>query len=125
MAVLKAHKRDRGVLALQLVLDDALVFGTVEGRHRNPEHVSRQFARDAARCRAELGGAAVPATRLHDLRHSHATILLTVGVPVHAMSARLGHRSAVVTMTVYAHVLPGSQRDAAERFAAIVGGGNA
>jgi integrase len=40
---------------------------------------------------------------------------------VHVVSARLGHASAVVTITVYAHVLPGSQRDAADRFAALVG----
>jgi integrase len=45
---------------------------------------------------------------------------LTAGVPVHVVSQRLGHASAVVTMTVYAHVLPGSQRDAADRFAALV-----
>lgn len=50
---------------------------------------------------------------------------LTAREPVHVVSARLGHASAVVTMTVYAHVLPGSQRDAADRFAALVGGAQA
>ena len=120
VAALKAHRRERGALALQLVLDDALVFGDVEGGHRNPEHVSRQFARDIARCRAELGDAAVPVVRLHDLRHTHATILLTAREPVHVVSQRLGHASAVVTMTVYAHVLPGSQRDAADHFATLI-----
>jgi len=84
-------------------------------------HVSRQFASDVARCRAELGGQALPVIRLHDTRHTHATILLTAGVPVHVVSQRLGHASAVVTMTVYAHVLPGSQREAADRFAALIG----
>jgi integrase len=57
---------------------------------------------------------------VRDSRHTHATVLLTAGVPVHVVSQRLGHASAVVTMTVYAHVLPGSQRDAADRFAALV-----
>jgi integrase len=38
------------------------------------------------------------------------------------MAQRLGHASAVVTMTVYAHALPGSQREAVDRFAALVGG---
>jgi len=123
VAVLRAHKRERGALALQLARDDALVFGDIEGQHRNPEHVSRQFARDIARARDVLGGQALPVIRLHDLRHTHATILLTAGVPVHVVSQRLGHASAVVTMTVYAHVLPGSQRDAADRFAALVEGG--
>jgi integrase len=45
---------------------------------------------------------------------------LTSGVPVKVVSERLGHSSAVVTMTVYAHALPGSQRQAAEGFAALV-----
>lgn len=40
---------------------------------------------------------------------------------MHVVSQRLGHASAVVTMTVYAHVLPGSQRDAANLFARLVG----
>jgi integrase len=125
VAVLRARKRERGALALQLARDDALVFGDIQGDHRNPEHVSRQFARDIARARGEPGGQALPVIRLHDLRHTHATILLTAREPVHVVSARLGHASAVVTMTVYAHVLPGSQRDAADRFAALVGGAQA
>jgi integrase len=62
----------------------------------------------------------VPEVRLHDLRHTHATILLSAREPVHVVSARLGHASSVVTMTVYAHVLPGSQREAATRFAELV-----
>jgi integrase len=125
VTLLRACRRERGALALQLARDDALVFGDIQGGHRNPEYVSRQFARDVARCSGGLGDGALPGIRLHDLRHTHATILLTAGVPVHVVSARLGHASAVVTMTVYAHVLPGSQRDAADRFAALVGGGSA
>jgi integrase len=116
VAVLRARKRERGALHLSLARDDALVFGDHESRHRNPEHVSRQFARDVERC------GQVPAIRLHDLRHTHATILLTEREPVHVVSQRLGHASAVVTMTVYAHVLPGSQREAADRFARLVEG---
>jgi integrase len=120
LAVLARHKRERGEMALQLARADALIFGDIEGRHRNPEHVSRQFVRDVARCRKALGADTLPAIRLHDLRHTHATILLTAGVPPHVVSQRLGHASPVVTMTVYAHVLPGSQREAASLFARLV-----
>jgi integrase len=120
LAVLAKHKRERGALALQLARPDAVIFGDIEGQHRNPEHVSRQFARDIARCRKELGEDALPVIRLHDLRHTHATLLLLAGVPVHVVSERLGHASPVVTMTVYAHVLPGSQREAADLFARLV-----
>ena len=95
-------------------MDDALVFGDIEGRHRNPEHVSRQFARDLERCPD------VPAIRLHDLRHTHATILLLAGVPVHVVSQRLGHASPVITLSVYAHVMPGNQREAADLFARLI-----
>jgi integrase len=110
--------------AIGIALDragDRPIFGDLEGRLRNPEHVSRQFARDVARCRAALGEKALPVIRLRDLRHTHATILLTAREPVHVVSQRLGHGSAVVTMTVYAHVLPGSQREAAGLFARLVG----
>jgi integrase len=96
------------------------VFGDTEGAHRDGEHVSRQFARDVQRCREMLGPGAVPVIRLHDLRHTHATILLLAREPVHVMSQQLGHANGVVTMTVYAHVLPGSQREAADTFARLV-----
>jgi integrase len=114
VAALKAHRKARGAMALQLVRSDALVFGDVEGQHRNPEHVSRQFVRDVARCRE------VPAIRTHDLRHTHATVLLLAGVPVHVVSQRLGHASPVITLSVYAHVMPGNQREAADLFARLV-----
>ena len=58
--------------------------------------------------------------RLHDLRHTHASLLLADGEPVKTVSERLGHASATVTMTVYAHVMPGDQKRAASRFAALV-----
>jgi len=48
VTVLRAWRKERGSMALQLARDDALVFGDIEGRHRNGEHVSRQFARDVA-----------------------------------------------------------------------------
>jgi integrase len=70
--------------------------------------------------RAIAAGVEVPPVRLHDLRHTHATVLLSHRVPIHVVSARLGHASAVVTMTVYAHVLPGSDQEAADQFAALI-----
>ena len=68
-AVLRAHRKDRGSMALPLITVGSLVFGDIEGGHRNPEHTSRQFARDVERCRKALGADAVPVIRLHDLRH--------------------------------------------------------
>ena len=55
----------------------------------------------------------LPRIRLHDLRHTHASHLLLAGVNVKVVSERLGHSSPAFTMTVYQHVLPGMQADAA------------
>jgi integrase len=64
--------------------------------------------------------AGIRAGRLHDVRHSHATHLLAAGIPVHVVSARLGHSSPVVTLNVYAHLLPTSDEQAAKTVAALL-----
>ena len=51
---------------------------------------------------------------LHDLRHSHASILLSKGVPVPAVSEQLGHANPNVTMAIYAHAIPADSRSAAK-----------
>lgn len=62
-----------------------------------------------------LKTAGLPSIRLYDLRHTHATLLLAAGVPVHVVSRRLGHKSAKMTLDVYSHVLPGQQEEAVSR----------
>ena len=62
----------------------------------------------------------LPRICLHDLRHTHASILLKVGVPLKVVSERLGHSSPAFTMTAYQHVLPGMQADAAIVFSRAV-----
>lgn len=59
----------------------------------------------------ELG---LPRMTPHDLRHLHASLLISAGVPVTAVSARLGHASPDTTLRVYAHVLSGQDAAAAE-----------
>jgi integrase len=120
VAVLRNHRKQRGTMALQLARDDALVFADHEGRPLYPEGVSRWFRADLVRCRKVAGDETVPLIRLHGLRHTHATLLLSAREPVHVVSRRLGHASPNVTMAVYAHVLPGSQREAADLFASLL-----
>lgn len=125
--VLKAHRIARGALALQLVRADAHVFANEEGRPIDPDKFSRRFMYSVAACSAKLGAddagvLKVPAIRLHDLRHTHASLLLAAGVPVKVVSERLGHASATITLNVYQHVMPGMQQEAATRFAAIIKG---
>lgn len=62
--------------------------------------------------------AGLPHARLHDLRHLHASTLLMAGVPVHVVSARLGHADAAITLRVYAHVLKQDTADIGNVFAA-------
>ena len=54
--------------------------------------------------------------RLHDLRHTHATLMLQQGIHPKIVSERLGHSSVAITLDTYSHVLPGLQEAAAQRF---------
>lgn len=90
--------------------DLGLVFTREDGSAINPMGWSRTFERHAA-------AAWLPAIRLHDLRHTHATLMLAAGVHPKVASERLGHHSVSFTLDVYAHVIPGMQSDAASRVA--------
>jgi integrase len=61
-------------------------------------------------------------TRLHDQRHLHATELLRLGEPLHVVANRLGHRDAMVTATIYAHVSDQQAETASATFANAVQG---
>lgn len=89
--------------------DHDLLFPRHDGRWWNPPAISIAFRRAVER-------SGVPRVRLHDLRHTHATLLLSAGVNPKVVSERLGHSSVSFTLDTYAHVLPGMQPDAAERF---------
>ncbi len=54
--------------------------------------------------------------RLHDLRHTHASLMLKQGVHPKVVQERLGHASIGITLDVYSHVAPGLQAAAAARF---------
>jgi integrase len=82
--------------------------------------VWRQFTCELERCQKALGADAVPMIRLHDTRDTHATVMLSNGVAVHVVSQRLGHASPVVTLSVYAHLMPGSQREAVDAFTRLI-----
>ena len=125
VAVLRAWKSERGALALQLARTGSVVFGNREGGFRHPETFSKLFGKAQERCARTLGEDALPRVRLHDLRHTHATLLLRDRESPNVVSERLGHASVTVTLSIYAHVLPGDQKAAAARFAALVRGAEA
>ena len=70
------------------------------------------------RFRARIRAWGLPTIRLHDLRHTHATLLLSEGVHPKVVQERLGHSSIAVTLDVYSHVVDGLQEEAAEAMAA-------
>lgn len=65
-----------------------------------------------------LAKAGLPQTLwLHDIRHSHATLMLSQGVPVKVVAERLGHQDIAVTLRVYGHIVPHMQGEAARALA--------
>jgi integrase len=97
-----------------------VVPSNLDGTHQHPERFSRRVAGQVAQARKALGEGRLPVIRLHDLRHTHATLLLADGAPVEVDSERLGHGSATITLTVYQRVHPGRGRQAADRFATLL-----
>ena len=95
--------------------DKDLVFPRPDGAPTNPDAFSQSFDRLVAR-------SPLSRIRLHDLRHTHASILLKAGVPVKVVSERLGHANPAFTITVYQHIIPGMQADAATVFSNLVAG---
>ena len=61
--------------------------------------------------------------RLHDLRHTSASLTLAAGVNIKLVSERLGHSSAAFTMDTYTHLMDNAQAEAAERLADLLGNG--
>ena len=66
--------------------DAALVFSDLEGGHLHPERFWRTWKTTLARCRKDLGEDAPPMITVHDLRHTHASLLPSAGEPVKAVS---------------------------------------
>ena len=64
----------------------------------------------------------MPRIRLHDLRHTHATLALGAGVHPKVVSERLGHSTVSITLDTYSHAIPAMQEEAAAKVAAVVFG---
>lgn len=86
------------------------------GKPLHPDGVTQRFE-------YRVREAGVKHISFKGLRHTHATLLLQGGEPLHVVSRRLGHANEAFTARQYAHVMPGQQADAAARFAAAVDGG--
>jgi integrase len=89
--------------------DDDLVFSQFDGKPLHPNTITRAWTTLAARC-------GVKVIRLHDARHTHASLMLKQGVHPKIVQERLGHASIQMTLDTYSHVAPGLQQAAAESF---------
>jgi integrase len=82
-----------------------LVFCNKDGTPLSPSTVTHRY-------RKITTAAGYPEIRLHDMRHTHATLLLKQGVHPKVVQERLGHASITTTMNIYSHVLPNIQEEA-------------
>jgi len=85
-----------------------LIFSDFDGQPINPNTVTPAFSKIAKRAGLNL--------RLHDLRHTHATMMMKAGVHPKIVSERLGHATVAFTLDTYSHVVPGLQEAAAKAF---------
>ncbi|MDN9011061.1 site-specific integrase [Brevibacillus laterosporus] len=109
---LKAHKVRQNKNKLQYgegYQDFDLIVAYDDGRPQDPRNLLRHYER-------LIKGCELPPIRFHDLRHTHATMLLQLGEHPKVVSERLGHSRVGITMDVYSHVMPDMQKDAADNF---------
>ena len=110
--VLRQHRQQQEALKAFLCLElagSALVFAHFDGSPLDPSTITHTFSKVARR-------AGFPHIRLHDLRHTHASLMLRQGVHPKIVSERLGHSSVSITLDTYSHVLSGLQEAGALRF---------
>ena len=116
MKKLRAHKvkcMEQKIRVGRRLLEEDFIIVHPDGKPIYPEYVSQMFTKLQKR-------ANLPKCRFHDLRHLCASIMVKQGVEVKVAQERLGHKDITTTMNIYAHVLPGSAREAAEKIGQLV-----
>jgi len=94
-------------------VETGLVFTQENGGALDPESVTRYFRQAVKR-------SLLPSIRLHDLRHTHATLALQAGIHPKVVSERLGHATVSITLDTYSHAIPAMQEEAAALIAGLV-----
>ncbi len=97
-------------ILIEIVRDGDLVFTNGTGEPPDLRTVTQYHFKPA------LERAGLPISiRLYDLRHTHATLLLLADIHLKIVSERLGHSTITITLDTYSHVLPGMQKESAEK----------
>lgn len=118
VAALRRHRTQQLEARLAMgagYTDLDLVFARPDGSPVHPERLTRTFGRLAK-------AAAMPVIRLHDLRHTWATLALQNGVHAKVVQERLGHSQISTTLDTYSHTVPAMQADAADTVARAIFG---
>jgi integrase len=102
----KAEQNERRLAAGEGYKDQGLVFSDIAGGPWKPASIATLFRSIAKR--AGLGH-----LRYHDLRHTCASLLIDAGFPITTVAQIMGHASAAVTASIYAHAIPKTSQDAA------------
>jgi len=114
---LREHRAKQNELRQSLgyptLSDNDLVFSHYNGSPLLPNSVTHAWIKLVRHC--GLNG-----IRLHDARHTHASLLLKQGVHPKIVQERLGHGSIQITLDTYSHITPGLQQAAANKFDEIV-----
>lgn len=109
---LKAHKERQETQRKRLgeqYQDQDLVICTEIGTLQDPRNVLRVMKRISK-------AANVTSIRFHDIRHTHASILISEGVDIVKVAARLGHSDPTITLKNYAHLIPNQDDEVADIF---------
>lgn len=118
VTALRAHRAGQNQLKLMLGeawQDNDLVFCRDDGSPIHPDRFTQMFDK-------HVKDSGLPRIRLHDLRHTHATLALAAGIHPKVVSERLGHSTVAFTMDVYSHAVPSMEAEAAETIANLVRG---
>jgi integrase len=116
LAVLRAHKlrqNERRLQAGPRWEDHDLAFPSSVGTPVNPDNCDLDFDR-----LVKLAG--VKRIRIHDTRHSYATLTILSGMPINVVSQSMGHSDISTTLRVYAHVMPEQRRELARKMSALL-----
>lgn len=92
------------------------VFPELDGRSPTQSALLSAFHRVQRNFAAARPKTSPPLISVHDLRHTHASLLLAAGVDVKVIQERLGHASLATTLSTYLHLMPDSQKLALDRF---------
>jgi integrase len=112
----KAQQAQERLLLGEAYYDDGLVFCLVDGKPIDP----RNFARAFDQMLRKVG---LPRVRVHDMRHTFATLMLELGESPKTVQTLLGHSRVAITLDIYSHVsLDLEKRAAAKLNAALLGG---